>query len=646
MNKKMKLISLFCFLIVIPLSTFAGEADSTVYHKFSSQQLDEVVVTGTRTPKRLSQSPILTQVISSNEISKGASVSVIEALEDYIPSLTTSPDAMGNNLRIKGLSSRYILILVDGERLVTEGAYGNINLDQIDVNNIDHIEIVDGAYSALYGSNAIGGVINIITKKTKHPFEGNAQYSYESHNTNRARLGFSSALKHVQTQASFFRNSSDGFGSSSNETYLSRYKDYGAEMKLGYRLNELSQVHLSGRYYTHESFNDKNSTDVEHPFTRKMSIAGNASFFSKDKRNNIKFEGNFEKFFNYNVLETKNDNLDKQSSASSLSARAIDAFNMNKKFEMVGGVEYNRCRDFGKEIFGDKQTTKAIQDINVFAQGQYKMLHNLDLILGTRYTYNNQFNSAFSPKVSFMYSLNHLKIRGGIGKAFRAPVARELYYNYYHSEVGVHVIGNANLKPEKGVYSSLSAEYTYGPFNASVSGYYNKIKNKIDTELSIVDREMNFNYVNINKVRLQGIDVTASYLLWKQLVLKGSYSFCDAKDEDTGLQLTSNVKNSATLSALWNGSIFNNPFSVLISGRLSSPKLYQSIETNHGGEQVTSLDKSKKYKIWKIVLTKPFDWSKQHLAITLKMDNIFNFTDKTYCSSGRQYLVGLQYRFM
>lgn len=119
-------------------------------------KLEEVVVTGTRTEKRLSEVPVLTTVISEKDIRKSGVQTALEALEDNLPGIVSEANAMGNNLRIKGLSSRYILFLVDGERMVSEGAGGNINLSQIDVNSIKRIEIINGAASALYGSNAVG----------------------------------------------------------------------------------------------------------------------------------------------------------------------------------------------------------------------------------------------------------------------------------------------------------------------------------------------------------------------------------------------------------------------------------------------------------------------------------------------------------
>ena len=140
-------------------------------------------MTGTRTEKRLSESPVLTTVVSGREVEKAAALSFLETLEDNIPGIVSEPNAMGNNLRIRGLNSRYILFLVDGERLVSEGAGGNVNLDQIDVNSIKRVEIINGAASALYGSNAVGAVINIITKEPQEHFNTTANITYQSYTT-------------------------------------------------------------------------------------------------------------------------------------------------------------------------------------------------------------------------------------------------------------------------------------------------------------------------------------------------------------------------------------------------------------------------------------------------------------------------------
>ena len=153
---------------------------------------------------------------------------------------------MGNNLRIRGLNSRYILFLVDGERLVGEGAGGNINLDQIDVANIKRIEMINGAASVLYGSNAVGAVINVITKEPQEAIAAGCDISYQSNNTAKTRVHIESRQNKFLSQASIYRNSSDGFGAKGDGAYAASYADWGGNMKLGYKFNARTDINVTG----------------------------------------------------------------------------------------------------------------------------------------------------------------------------------------------------------------------------------------------------------------------------------------------------------------------------------------------------------------------------------------------------------------
>ena len=289
--------------IIIRPDTINIFSDITIIEKVL--ELEQVVVTGTRTEKRLSESPALTKLISDREIQKAAVVSTLESLQDNVPGIVISPNAMGNNMRIKGLNSRYILFLVDGERLISEGAGGNVNLDQIDVNNIKRIEMVDGASSALYGSNAVGAVINIITKEPVHTIELGANQSLESHNTWRTKIDMGSAMKHFSTRAGFFRNSSNGFGGDNSGAYAARYEDYGANLKLGYKPTEKSDINITGRYFSHETFNPENSMNVKHSMTQNFTAGTNGGFTTPNNKNTLRVSINIDKYFDYDIMEKK-----------------------------------------------------------------------------------------------------------------------------------------------------------------------------------------------------------------------------------------------------------------------------------------------------------------------------------------------------
>lgn len=605
-------------------------------------KLDEFVVTGTRTKTRLSETPILTNVIRQGEIHKSASISTLETLQNYIPGIVISPNAMGNNMRIKGLNSRYILFLIDGERMVSEGAGGNINLSQIDVDNIQRIEIVEGASSALYGSNAVGAVINIITKTPHHKFQGGAKVTYQNHNTWNKNINIGTKLKKFQAYTSIFNNSSDGFDIK-DRGYSAKYNDLGGNIKMKYNFSDKTNIQLIGRYFSHETFNPENSMDVTHSCTEKYSTGGTIN--TALGKNNLKFSINHDIFYDYDIMEYKNDKKRKKSHASYTSSKILDTYRYTEKLEIVSGLEYNHEEYYSKKILGDSPMTKTLDDFNIFSQASYKVFTDFDLVGGMRYTYNNEYKSAFSPKIALMYKLHSWKFRAGLGSAFRAPSIKELYYDFNHRGI-FKVCGNPHLKAEKGVYSSLSAEYTKGSFNASISVYYNKISEKIS---QFYIRKQNaldeYHYKNVSDAVLKGFNMNFSCVLLKQFRLKANYSFCDAVDNSTGLQLSSNVKHSSTITGIWQASIANSPFSIQLSGKIHSAKLYQSIDIDDDGNDIIIKAESKPYSIWKLAMVKPFRINKHNIECTFKCDNIFNFKESSFVNPGRQYLVGIRYSF-
>lgn len=607
--------------------------------------IDEVVVTGTRTEKRLSNSPVLTAIIREREIRKSGSVSLLESLQDNIPGIVISPNAMGNNMRIRGLNSRYILFLVDGERLPSEGAGGNINLAQIDVNNIERVETINGAASALYGSNAIGSVINIITKKPKNRFEGGGLVSYENNNTIKSGINLGFNKNKFSGRINVFNNSSDGFGGDDTGPYAAKYKDLGADLKLAYKINNRFNMGVNANIFRHEIFNKLGVLNTVHPLAYNIRFGGNGFYISPDKKNSVKLSVSINSFLDYDVLEQFNDRKDKENSVGYMASRLQHSLKINDKLELVDGIEYNREENFATKTLGKEPTTRAINDMNVFGQIEYKITRKFNLLLGTRYTYNSQYKSVFTPKLSFMYKHNGFIFRGGVGSAFRAPSIKELYYDFDHQGM-FWIFGNPNLKSERGIYSSASIEYTWKLFNISISGYHNSIKDKITLFDIINSKGLNEkHYDNVNKATLRGIDLSLSYILFKQFVSKINYSFCDAKDVATGLQLGSNVKHSLTSSFTWNGNIMNNLFSIQISGRINSPKLYQTITKKSDGTKHIEYNESKSYSIWKLTIVKPFHIKRHSIEATFKVDNLFNFKEISFIDSGRKFLFGLRYSF-
>ena len=141
-----------------------------LFLKESNIDLNEVVVTGTKSEKTLKNVPVLTQVISARKMLELGLTNVTDALQTMVPGINVSHQGTLVTVTLQGMDAKYVLFLIDGERIAGE-VDGDIDYSMLNLQNIDHIEIIKGASSSLYGSNAIGGVINIITKKINEPFD-------------------------------------------------------------------------------------------------------------------------------------------------------------------------------------------------------------------------------------------------------------------------------------------------------------------------------------------------------------------------------------------------------------------------------------------------------------------------------------------
>lgn len=153
------------------------ELPATPPHDTLSVSMEDVVITATRTPLSLKQTPVITRVITARDMESRGVATIQEALENELAGVEFHQAGYGTSLSFQGLDARYVLFLINGERMAGE-TYGNIDYARIPVSNIERIEIVRGASSVLYGSNAMGAVVNIITKMPQKQVEVNASLRY------------------------------------------------------------------------------------------------------------------------------------------------------------------------------------------------------------------------------------------------------------------------------------------------------------------------------------------------------------------------------------------------------------------------------------------------------------------------------------
>lgn len=250
----------------------------------STGNLGEVVITGTGTPHHLKTAPVPTELLNSKMIETTAAPDFINLMSSVSPSFDFSPGTMGSFMQLNGLGNDFIVILIDGKRVY--GDVGGMNdLGRINPNNIEKIEVVKGASSSLYGSDAIGGVINVITKKSNRNFSASNNYQYSNYNTLQQTTNVNFNTKHISGHTTFSLNQTDGW---KNSPYELDSNDEPVETD---KMTQLAYVNRNIRQ------------DLEFRPTDKLSINTGASFYINDKKQpvEVKDYGYYYEDLSYNA---------------------------------------------------------------------------------------------------------------------------------------------------------------------------------------------------------------------------------------------------------------------------------------------------------------------------------------------------------
>lgn len=609
----------------------ANSSKSNIFFlKEKNNYLNTVVVTGTGTNRTLKNTPILTKVITSEQLQNIGATTVLDALESTLPSVHFDPDPNhGDQMKIQGLGNNYNLILVDGERMAPDRAE-SVNYSRLNIADVERIEILQGASSVLYGSNAIGMVINIITKRSQQKVSGFLQGRISKFKEKNADAMVSLNIQNLYSKTYYNFKRKDGYKLDPSKGYaMNPYRDMSVSEKLGYKFNQHLDAEIDGTYYNRYRLNPPGSKKTTHANDKNYTINGKVNY----------------KFSDINALQLSyHEDILRQyivrpnlSPKDSLKAKNIyttykiqDSWKPSDKFEIIGGYEHNRESAYSTNLFsGSNKNIKERKayNHNVFAQATVSLIKNLDVVPGIRYIKHKEFGSHLSPSISAMYQLTNYRFRGGISNGFKAPTMLEMYYDFDHGNTS-HIKGNTNLKPETNWYKYISAEYIKPKFNASVSFYHNRLSDKISMnmlEKKPGDNYPIWSYENFSAVRIRGIDLSIQWMFLNQFTFNGAYSFADAKDKKSKRQLSGNSKHNATGTLSFNHQGLklwekNYPFTLALTGKYTSPRIYYA----KTGEE----NKSNTYSIWRFNYTQQVPvYKKVLLDLQLGIDNIFDYVD-------------------
>lgn len=650
------------------------EAQNDVWR---SDSLQEVVVTGTGTQHLLKNAPVQTEVITNKMLRQYGGKSLEDILSGLTASFAFNDGDMGSQMQLNGLGNSYILILIDGKRI--HGDVGGENdLSLIDPQNIEKIEIVKGASSALYGSDAIAGVVNVITKKHDEGLLLENTTRVGSYGDVRQHNGLALRWGKLSSYTNFHLQHTDGWQNTATE-YTSHFEpaitdsrsmtvnrktNWKIAERLTYLLRPNIELYMEGSYHQRAIYRPKGKYpkydvtyyDMQY---KNASAAIGGKWTGKKSLLTLDVDWNkhayFHEFTSIVTTEGIDDNgqlvLDfpyfpgqrqLQSDQQRVTAHAKGVFELPYSNRLSAGMEYRY--DWLKaptsiEGMEANDNTEAI-----YMQDEWQAALNkqakIQLTGGLRLVRNQQFGWHVSPKLSTMLSLGDLRIRANWSQGFKTPTLKEQRYRYIREMNQIILfLGNMDLKPQKSNYFSLGAEYTAGPLTITATSYYNNVKDMI-TLVTIPHSQAPTEYrqqygETLNKVRqyknmesakTYGVDMTARCVI-DQWSFGLGYSYLDTQAEvynETTHQLDDVVidgmaHHRGNAYATWNHR-FGKTYALGIGlyGNMSSKRYYQ---INGDG---------KGFQIWRLSTTHDIGNSRWLTwRLEAGVDNIFNYVDRT-----------------
>lgn len=679
----------FCLLSLCAIEAGAQvhvKKDTTAAEK--QYLIDPIVVTAAGHHERQSTAATPIRVITADEIEQQGLTTFEDVMTRMMPQFSMAPNSMGSQIRLNGLSNKYIVILINGRRLHGDISDNN-EITRINMSRVKRIEVLDGAASTLYGSDAIGGVINLIMD---YPSDGGMAIENDLRVSGEGKLtetvnvdinegGFGSYTTLTWDKANSYRINpleyTDDEETETQESCAPLYTGYKSRLfteRLSYKVNDRlafnANLETSYKITDRPETNDLIDGGTSYEMQYKGVRYGFGGIYKFNQRNSIQADFTADDFKygkKYDVATSSYPygyySQSKEQHAYDTEVKAILGL-FKGGTTVVGGQWRN---EFLNTSTGDIDA--HAYTLAAYLQHEQQLLPDLELTLGLRYTNHEYFGDHLSPKASLHYSPGRFHFRASYANAFRSPGMDELFYHYFSVNRGKAQIsfGNEDLDPEKSNYFSLNAEYVAPRWSVGVTGYLNFINNmieKVSVEVDDATRQMLQEefpdmtdaqaealtqyslYQNADKGEVKGLQAYVSVKPFSDLTLRVNYAYTYARSRSEGVWTLCDrsIKNTVTLSADYQHQWRGYRLGVNISGRLQGKTYYSSYENAPG------------HGIWNINTTHTIDRLIPHVLLvpSIGVDNVFDKVDNRIDSDLRKYAlyspgrlltVGLKVRF-
>lgn len=660
----MKLLSFDIHFKPAVLCASMGLCGIPFQHILASPQLhslDTIVVTATRSEKKLIDSPIRTEVISEQELKRSNALTLKDALEN-IPGVLIREihGKSGYEISLQGMTSDQVLILIDGLPFAASTS-STVDLNQYLVAGIDHIEVIKGAASSQYGSSAMGGVINIITKQVKEGLAVSAQVdmgSYGKQNANGKSVSLNNHHEKIQIDASSgaFKGriiadqlNNNGFAVEPDQYPLQgdiqkrqQYAFYGA-----WQPSDQFLAWLDFNQYTEKDQQRSNiyisprlvqQNKHENIDRQRLSIGSKFDIFN-DYQVDLKA---VHETYDTSSVQTTDNYLSSHRNSNQVNTHFSSQLNLpmwKQQLWQLGYDWHQEKLDQNNNGKFELQGGEVQQDrYEFYAQNEIQLHPKFDVVLGWRFQNDQDFGNHNALKVSAKYRLLESDdfisdLRFSYGQGYRVPNLKERFYSFDHSHLGYIVVGNPNLSPESSDSYQLGFSLIHqDQWQFDTNVFLNNVKDLIQTDYQnsiIVNGITQYSYNNVAQAETYGVETSGQWSISPKLKLNAAYTYTEAKDKTTDFSLTRRPKHIARLGMDYQ---LNEKWDWNVRTR------YQSQEYADSQNQITSpswfsLDTQMEYQI------------RPSLTAFVGLDNLFD-TQRDFTTTADYRPIAGRYSYM
>lgn len=605
--------------------------------------LNEYVVTGVARPVKPQDALSLYRVITAGTIQAQGAVNLQDIMRFQLNTDIGTDQMLGSSIRMQGMTGNKVKFLIDGMPVNGREA-GNLDMGQLNLYNVERIEIVQGPMSVMYGTDALGGVINLISKNVKKPWEITANGYYETVGKYNATIAGTKAWKRHHITIGGGRNYFQGWNYSSADTAgpvkrerIFRPKEqYMGNFSYGYTVPSGFKLRLASDF-VYEKMTNRGPIRVYDYF---LGIRARDEYYITNRSmNRLLMEGKFGKTGHWQMmngfsyyqrtrnsyhkdLTTLDETLttapgDQDTSRFNEFTSRGSYDNKTSWFDYAIGYDINFQSGKSQKIPGG---SRDMHDYAAFLSVSLPLLQEKLIAQGgLRTAYNTVYDVPLIPSFHLLYHASStVKLRASYARGFRAPSLKELYLHFY--DLNHEIDGNPNLKAENGNHIQASASWMVFEKKASfaqilLAGYYNDVNNQISlASVGDADRPFWFSYVNILRQRntILNAEVEGQY---RNFNYKLGYSYMHVFAQEGYNQAFSGQELTGTLQYYWKWSRLR--FSLFNKVTGSQPALVENIDgsSSYSGKRPT-------YAMMDFSVGRKF--LKQRVQLTAGVKNIFN----------------------